>query len=162
MALNAYLTLTGETQGEIKGSATQAGREDSIVVTAVDHQFNSPRDAATGLPTGRRQHQPIVITKELDRSSPLLAAVLARNENITQWRLDFWRPSPSGAEAQFYTIELVNASISGIKLVMLNNKYPENAPLPQMEKVAFTYQKIIWTYQDGGITAEDDWTSPAI
>ncbi len=30
MALNAYLRLTGEVQGEIKGSVTQAGREDSI------------------------------------------------------------------------------------------------------------------------------------
>jgi type VI secretion system secreted protein Hcp len=162
MALNAYLRLTGETQGEIRGSVTQAGREDSILVMAVDHQFNSPRDAASGLPTGRRQHQPIVITKEIDRASPLLAAVLARNENITDWRLDFWRPSRSGQEEQFYTIELVNASISGIKLVMLNNAYPENMQLPEMEKVAFTYQKIIWTYQDGGITAEDDWLSPAI
>jgi hypothetical protein len=33
----------------------------------------SPRDAASGLPTGKRQHKPIVITKELDKSSPLLA-----------------------------------------------------------------------------------------
>ena len=28
MALNAYMKLTGATQGEIKGSVTQAGRED--------------------------------------------------------------------------------------------------------------------------------------
>lgn len=33
----------------------------------------SPRDAASGLPTGKRQHKPMVITKELDKSSPLLA-----------------------------------------------------------------------------------------
>jgi hypothetical protein len=32
----------------------------------------SPRDSASGLPTGKRQHKPIVITKELDKSSPLL------------------------------------------------------------------------------------------
>ena len=33
----------------------------------------SPRDAASGLPTGKRQHKPFVITKEYDKSSPLLA-----------------------------------------------------------------------------------------
>lgn len=33
----------------------------------------SPRDAASGLPTGKRQHKPFVITKELDKSSPVLA-----------------------------------------------------------------------------------------
>jgi hypothetical protein len=33
----------------------------------------SPRDAASGLPTGKRMHKPFVITKEYDKSSPLLA-----------------------------------------------------------------------------------------
>jgi len=28
--------------------------------------------------------------------------------------------------------------------------------------VSFVYQKIIWTWTDGGITAEDDWESPAV
>jgi len=33
----------------------------------------SPRDAASGLPTGKRQHKPIKFTKEIDKSSPVLA-----------------------------------------------------------------------------------------
>jgi hypothetical protein len=33
----------------------------------------SPRDAASGLPTGKRQHKPVVFTKEYDKSSPKLA-----------------------------------------------------------------------------------------
>jgi hypothetical protein len=33
----------------------------------------SPRDAASGLPTGKRMHKPMVITKELDKSSPTTA-----------------------------------------------------------------------------------------
>jgi hypothetical protein len=37
-----------------------------------DQQIVSPRDAASGLPTGKRQHKPFVITKELDKSSPTL------------------------------------------------------------------------------------------
>ena len=32
----------------------------------------SPRDAASGLPTGKRMHKPFVITKELDKSSPMM------------------------------------------------------------------------------------------
>ena len=31
-----------------------------------------PRDAASGLPTGKRQHKPINTTKPLDKSSPIL------------------------------------------------------------------------------------------
>lgn len=37
-----------------------------------DQEIVSPRDAASGLPTGKRMHKPFVITKELDKSSPVL------------------------------------------------------------------------------------------
>ena len=160
MALNAYLTLEGETQGPISGSVTQAGREESIMVIGYNHEVVSPRDAASGLPTGKRQHKPLTITKEVDKSTPLLMNVLVNNENLTAWRLDFWRPSRSGMEEQFYSIELLNANIAGIRSEMLNNKYEENMRHAEREHVSFTYQKITWTWQDGGIMAEDDWETP--
>ena len=160
MALNAYLTLEGETQGLIKGSVTQAGREDSIMVIAFEHEVVAPRDAASGLPTGKRQHKPITICKEVDKSTPLLASALYHNENIPTWTLRFWRPSRSGQEVQFYTIELLNASIASIRSEMLNNKYPENMQHAEREYISFTYQKITQTFEDGGITAEDDWETP--
>ncbi|MBL7976348.1 MAG: type VI secretion system tube protein Hcp [Candidatus Kapabacteria bacterium] len=48
----------------------------------------SPRDPASGQATGKRQHSPIVLTKELDKSSPLLAvaeasAMSSNNPTIT-------------------------------------------------------------------------------
>jgi type VI secretion system secreted protein Hcp len=160
MALNAYLDAVGETQGKINGSVTQAGREDKMEIYGFSHEVISPRDAASGLPTGKRQHKPVSVTKPIDKATPLLMNVLTNNENITEWRLDFWRPSKSGKEFQFYSIELVNASIAGIRSEMLNNKYPENMKHEVREHVSFCYQKIIWTWQDGGITAEDDWEAP--
>lgn len=39
---------------------------------ALSHSVTSPRDAASGLATGRRMHKPMTITKELDKSSPQL------------------------------------------------------------------------------------------
>jgi len=54
---------------------------------------NRVRDHADGMPTGKRQHKPMVITKELDRSAPLLYNVLVTNENITEWALKFWTPT---------------------------------------------------------------------
>lgn len=160
MALNAYLKLVGDTQGEIKGGVTQRGREDSIMVIAFDHQVVSPRDAASGLPTGKRQHRPLTITKEIDEATPLLLNAMVNNENIGEWTLRFWRPSQTGKEVQFYTIELVNASICDIRAEMLNNKYPENMPHREREHISFCYEKITWTWEDGGITATDDWEVP--
>src|SRR5512144_1187773 len=115
MALNCYLRLKGQKQGEIKGSVTQKGRENSIMVIAVSHAIVSPRDSASGLPTGKRMHKPFVITKELDKSSPLLYNCLVNNENIPEWELQFWTPqlsaaTGSGAEKQHYTVKLINAN----------------------------------------------------
>lgn len=162
MALNAYLYIEGETQGTIEGSVEQAGREGLIQVVSMSHEVISPRDAASGLPTGKRQHKPLTITKEIDKSSPLLMNVLVNNENVTEFRLDFWQPSRTGQEFQFYTIALLNASVAGIRQEMLNNKYPENMQHKEREHIQFTYQKITWTWQDGGITAEDDWEAPNV
>ncbi len=160
MALNAYLKLKGQKQGEIKGSVTQKGRENKIMVIAVSHEIISPRDPASGLPTGKRMHKPFVITKELDKSSPLLFSVLTNNENITEWELQHWTPSATGAEKQHYTVRLTNANIASISSRMLNNKNPELMRYAEYEEIAFTYEKIEWTWMDGGITALDDWQSP--
>jgi type VI secretion system secreted protein Hcp len=162
MALNAYLFIKGEKTGEVAGSVTQKGREKSIMVIATSHEIKSPRDHASGLPTGKRQHGGFTITKEVDKSSPLLYNILVNNENIKEWKLQFWRPSPAGTEFQNYTIELENANVAGIKLVMPNNKHPELMKFAEYEEIQFTYQKITWTWMDGGITAMDDWESPVV
>jgi len=161
MALNAYLTLKGQKQGDIQGSVTQMGRQNSIAVIAVDHQVVSPRDAATGLPTGKRQHKQLVITKELDKSSPLLYQALCTNETITTWELKFWAPSPTGQEVQNFTVKLTNASIAAVSFHSPNNKHADLMKYNPYEEVGFTYQKIEWTWVAGGITAVDDWAEPA-
>jgi type VI secretion system secreted protein Hcp len=162
MALNAYLALTGQKQGEIKGSVTQKGREGKIMVIAAEHELTSPRDPASGQATGRRVHKPYVITKEIDVASPRLYAALANGENLPTWELQFWALSTGvvgggGTEVQRYTVRLTNASICDIRFHMLNNKNPDLTRYAEYEEVAFTYQKIEWLWVVGGVTASDDW-----
>jgi type VI secretion system secreted protein Hcp len=150
-ALNAYLKLKGEKQGDIKGSVTQKGREGGIKVIAVSHEIVSPRDAASGLPTGKRMHKPIVLTLELDRSTPLLFAAMTKGEKFSTLSLDVGGPNGG---ASLYRVALTGASISAIEFVTLADKDTTAV------KVSLTYQKIEWTWVDGGITAMDDWESP--
>jgi type VI secretion system secreted protein Hcp len=164
MALNSFLQLTGAIQGDIKGSVTQKGREGKILVIAFEHEVQSPRDVATGQATGKRTHKPFTITKEIDKSTPLLYTALTTNETITSWELQCFAPkssrsSGSGLEVNHYTVRLTNANIIDIRSIMLNNKVPENIKMPLMEEVGFVYEKIEWTWVDGGIIATDDWTS---
>lgn len=160
MALNAYLAIVAEKQGQIKGSVTQKGREGKIMVIAVAHEIVCPRDPASGQPTGKRMHKPLIITKELDRSTPLLYSVLVNNENIKDFQLQFWQPSATGVEKQHYTVKLTNANISQIHFKMANNKSPKLSRFNEYEEIAFTYQKIEWTWVEGGVTSEDDWETP--
>jgi len=162
MALNAYLNLKGAKQGIIKGSVVQKGREGKIIVIAVSHEIISPRDMASGLPTGKRQHKPFVITKELDKSTPLLYNALVNNENITEWELQFWTPqinaaSGIGPEVQHYSVKLTNARICDIKFAMLNNKNPELTRYAEYEEISFTYEKINWKWNNPALESGDAW-----
>lgn len=163
-----YLTLKGQKQGDIKGSVTQKGREGSIGVQYLQQKIVSPRDAASGLPTGKRQHEPLVFRKSFDKSTPLLLNALVNNENLTQAHFKFWRTGLNGTETQYFTIDLVNASLASSNLYHPDS-FDSTAPAvstgasgggPELEEWSLTYQKITWTYTDGGITAEDDWESP--
>jgi type VI secretion system secreted protein Hcp len=157
MALNAYLTLTGQNQGVINGSVTLAGRENQIAVYGWSHELVSPRDSTSGLPTGKRQHVPFTITKPIDKASVPMAQAMVMNENLTSVVLRAWRTTPSGKEQHYYTVKLTNASISQIQSEMLNNQYAENMKLEVREHVSFTYQSIEWTWEEGGLTLQDDW-----
>jgi len=154
------MRLKGQKQGEIKGGVTQKGRENSILVTSISHSIVSPRDIQSGLPTGQRQHKPLTVTIPLDKSAPLLYNALCTNENVSEMSLFFWTPqikatTGSGSEVQQYTIKLVNANISSIDEITTTDTNGLN-PKPAL-RVSFTYQKIQWTWNDGGITALDDW-----
>lgn len=149
----AYLRLAGKTQGEISGSVTEAGHEDSIRVLSTSHEVACPIE--NGQLTGKRQHSPFVITKETDKSTPHLYNLLINNEIITSWRLDFYEPSRTGQMVNTYSIQLENARISDIQHEKLSNE-------KETEKISFVYGKITWIWMDGGVTAEDFWETPVI
>lgn len=150
------MRVVGTKSGQIQGS----GPEGAIVVLACEHEVISPRDAASGLPTGKRQHKPFVITKETDKSTPLLYQSLVTNENLTSVELKYYRPGPAGGGPQLvYTVKLVNASIASIRHWKPSTKDPATVAgdFAEYEEIAFTYQKIEWTWAEGGATATDDW-----
>jgi type VI secretion system secreted protein Hcp len=139
-ATSGVLSVTGQQQGAFTSPDGPA-----IGLTAISHEIVSPRDASSGLPTGKRQHKPLVITKELDKTSPLFLNALIQNENLTQVLIGLLEP---GSATPYMTIKLTNASIAS------------RAQAGATEIISFTYQKIEWTWVDGGITAQDDWEAP--
>jgi type VI secretion system secreted protein Hcp len=161
---SAYLKLTGEKSGELRGVARQRGLEGAIPIIAVQHEIIAPKDIATGLSSGKRQHQPIVITKEVDNVSPILYQMLTTNELIREASLLFYGTDPSSilnssVESNIYTITFRAASISKIELALFDLMQKEKRAPNPIEYVSFFYDNIEWKWTNGNIISRDNWTS---
>ncbi len=153
MAHLAYMTLQGQKQGEIKGGVTQKGRAGWIALLGFAYGIETPFDAASGLPSGKRQHKPVVIRKEIDEASPKLFEAMVTNETLTSVKIEFWRPYPEIVSPYFFVL-LTNAQITGVALTPSDG---EDAH--EIEQIQFVYQRIEVTWVPGGESAQDDWTA---
>ncbi len=157
MALTAYMKIEGQTQGEMKGDCPQGqDKKDCVLVYAIEHDVEIPRDTHTGLPTGQRIHHPLTITKHVDQASPKIYKACCTGEQCTV-TLDHYRIGPVGQEEKYFTIKLEDAIVVSVHKETPLTFLPENKPYSDMEKVSFTYSKITWTYNDGNIEYVDDW-----
>jgi len=163
MPMPAHLWLTGMKQGLMAGGdgvSDIVGRENSILVQAVDHDIEIPRDPQTGLPTGKRIHHPLKITKSYDKSSPKIYQALCSGERMSDVTFKFFRISPQGMEEHYFTIKLKDAIIVDVRNWVPVCLDPAHEFYRHMEDVSFTYRNISWTWVVDGIEAEDDWTRP--
>jgi type VI secretion system secreted protein Hcp len=139
-AVDAFLTITGTKQGSIKGEAAkEGGSMGSIAVSAVMHEATP-----MGAMTGKRQHSPITITKEVDQASPLLFQAMTTHEMLSNVTIVF-AGSGSGAGKVAQKIVLTDATITNIRKV------------GNSEQITFDYPTIEVTWVSGGKTATDDW-----
>ena len=159
-ASKVYLWLEGESMGPILGEVITPGREDSHSVLAYSHEIVAPYDAASGLPTGKRQHQPFRVVKLLNRGSPRLVEALATNERLTYVRFDVWAPNLTGKESRLLTYELHIARLISVRPWMPNKSDAATVTYAPAEEIAFVYQSITVTFEDGGVTFTDDWVAP--
>jgi type VI secretion system secreted protein Hcp len=157
VALSAYLSLTAESQGRIEGGCTRKGLAGCLEVLGVYHRIVAPRDPASGIPTGRRDHKPFVVVTAVDQASPKLYLALTRNENLPVCTLKFYRPWPDGTERNHFTITLIDATISGIRFYLPNTRDVRLLKLETSQEVQFTYRRIEWHELTANVMASDDW-----
>ena len=159
-ALPSFMWVEGAKQGQIEGSSDIEGREGAIIVYAFGHSVKVPTDLHSGQVTGARIHGPFKILKSFDKSSPKLYQACATGEQLTKVTVKFYRTTAQGTEEHYFTIELEEAIIVNISPSMPTTFLEQNAQYRHMETVSFIYRKIKWTWEDGGIVAEDDWLVP--
>lgn len=161
METMAYLTAKGQRQGAIAGNVTEKGREGTIALFAVSYEVAIPYDPQSGHASGKRQHKPVMIAKAIDQATPKLLQALVTNETLTTVKIEFWRRAPETA-GPYFVVALTNALLVDGKLASSGGaEASELARFDEYEEFQMTYQKIEWTWVQGGVTAQDDWSAPA-
>jgi type VI secretion system Hcp family effector len=157
MANHGYMTITGTTQGLISagcstqdsiGNKCQAGHRDEIMVLSLNHVMEHVANSK------RATHQPIIITKNIDKSSPLLAQAMA-NLELLDCKVTFYRVSPHGVQERFYTIEINGARISRLMVDMPHAMLESDEEA--QEQVSIRYRDISWVHHLAGTTGYSSW-----
>jgi len=160
-AQQVFCKITGQKQGVIAGDVTIKGLEDRIAAIAVSEGVSSPRDPASGLPTGKRVHKPFVIVKQLDKASPGLFMAAVTNENLTSVDCSIYRRS--GGRQPYFEIKLQDASISSFDIKAREDSDNDrddptsrSATLGTFETVQLVFRRITLIDTVHGTIASDD------
>jgi type VI secretion system secreted protein Hcp len=160
MRLSIYCTITGAKQGPFKGESPLTQHAQSIPCLGFETQVTVPFDQPTGLPSGKRTHQPIKVTKELGAASPQIQQACATNEVLTDVVFTFFHQTAAGEDEVVYTVKLTNARITGINQFTA----PPHVARPgehfdtlELEEWRLTFQKIEWEWKDPKTSFADDW-----
>ncbi|WP_095067134.1 Hcp family type VI secretion system effector [Pseudomonas sp. Irchel 3A18] len=157
MAHHGYMTITGKNQGFISagcstqesiGNKCQDGHADEIMVLSFSHNMNNIGGIR------HATHHPVVITKNIDKSSPLLAQALANREELN-CKIDFFRNSAQGKLEKFYTVELIAGMVADLS-VDIPHSIRQNDSVP-LEHIAIRYRDIIWTHHKAGTIGYASW-----
>jgi type VI secretion system secreted protein Hcp len=162
MAVQIYASFKGVKQGDFKGESNQKGREGTIPCVGFSYGVIVPRDVATGQASGKRQHQPVTVTKEWGASSPQLYAAAYTNEVLSQVVFNFYVTGPTGTQRLDHTVKLTNAIIVSVRQSILLPQ--QGGPIidsRELEEISLTFQKIDITSVPGGTEASDDWQTPS-
>ena len=141
----------------IEGEVTQRGKEGQIEVFAFSHEVASAYDVPTGQATGKRSHSPLKTVTRISKATPRLAQALGTNQILKKVEIFFWRTTQTGTEENYFKITIENCRVVSRRLWSPNKLDASTGSYIPLEEVSFTYQKITWTYTDGGIEYQDMW-----
>jgi type VI secretion system secreted protein Hcp len=157
-AQEIFCSVVGAVQGTFQDNGNARSQ---IPVLFLTQKTSVPRDAATGLPTGRRIHEPLTIVKELDAASIRFFQAVVTNETLRSVTCTFYRSFRSGtgggAARPYFKIVLTNATI--VEYKDAGDGINGEAVGDEREHISMVYQRIEMTDLDTNTTTSDDWAS---
>lgn len=153
-----HLWLKDSSGSHIRGSSQVEGREGSIEVLSFTHGMISPADGVTGKLLGNRMHWPLMVEKEIDRSSPVLYMALSRCHTLKSAEIKWYRVDDSGREIEYFNMMMRNVKIVAVTPRVSNIKDSSSQTHNHLEQIELRYEEITWTYLDGNLQYRDAWS----
>jgi len=162
-----YVTIVGSNQGQIHGDVTQKGQGGKI--RGLDFSYEAEVLASAGQAGGQLHRGPVRLTKAWDSATPKLLQAFAENEQLTSVLFEFWKPTPSGAEILYQTVELNYAVISRLHWHLAEGApaaVPAGVPprarvlehtANELEDISFSFTTMHVQNVTAGLAAADSW-----
>jgi type VI secretion system Hcp family effector len=137
-AQQVTVTITGEKQGTLKGTAPSQEPNATSAVLSFSYEVDvGAIDTTSGVGAGKRQTSAIVFSRHTDGASPSIYTSLTTNEILSSVKFDFFAPTANSTEKPYYTIVLTNAHI--VKFVQQTGSATDKSLI---DIVSLTFQKI--------------------
>lgn len=122
--------------GDIKGEAADRSQGETIEIQSWSWgESQPPRESGSGMATGKRQHKPLTIVKELDKSSPVLQKAYEQHSPLSSVKVYLPRPQTKVGQAESYLKY-------EMKDVLVSSYSVGGSGQTQTETVSFNYTKI--------------------
>ncbi len=169
MAEPVYVWVEGSKQGKFDCDFTKDHKvvKNGIPVLTFASEVEAPRDVATGGASGRRQHKPVIFTKQVDSTSAQFWSALSNNEELKKVEFHFYRIQKTGQMELYFKITLERANVCQMKMIQATEheggagaSTSAGAGLyAARDEISFSYQKISWEHVIAKKMAEDDWAT---
>lgn len=139
-ASDFYMKIDG-----VEGEAVSPGHEKWIEILSFSWGEATRTQPASGLPTGKRQHRPLTISKELDKSSTKLMESCSNGSPQKSVRIELIASGATGQREPYLIIEMKDVIITSYAI---GGSSSDDGP--PREEVTMTYSEITWTYSKEG------------
>lgn len=157
MSTPAHLWLEDENGSPVVGSCLIPLRLGSIELKSFSHGITIPVDPNRGKLTATRVHQPIVIVKEFDQTTPILYRAVCEGRTLKKATIKMYRILESGIESEYFNIILDNVKITTVSPYLA----PNGQSNTHVETLELRYEAITWKYTEGNIIYRDTWNEYA-
>jgi type VI secretion system secreted protein Hcp len=118
--VDIFVTLTTDKAGPVKGESTDTDFLGALEITGFSWGMLSPSSASTGQATGRRQHKPLRLYRNIDAATCPLASALSQNQLVKELVLTCRKAGSGGRALKYLVITLKKGRVISLDLEYLD------------------------------------------